>query len=739
MECCSVSLIDFNDAPIQAPGQDRFGVDPLASAIARSIISLKKPIGTVFAITGPWGSGKSSAINLVLHHVAALDKSETPLKVIHFACWWFRGEDALTLAFLQELTGALDRSLSEKAKAELAKITRRVLGTKEVIGAVIAATLGSPAGGIAKGVSDFADGLVSAEEPIQTRQSRLEDHLKDSNQKFLVVIDDLDRLAPDEMLQVLRLVKSVGRLPNVMYLLAFDRDIAERIASEKHPSEGPQYLEKIVQAAFELPPPSRDDLNNSLLGQIYQLCGSPDEQRIVRFMNVFYDCIAPFSNTPRDVARIMNTISVTWPAVQNDVNVADFIALETLRVVHGGVYRRIQHSKDVLAGASSRSASEGERSRAADRANALLAGLNTREAEAVRTFLRRLFPRTDSIWGGMSYGSDWDGQWQKERLACSTVYFDSYFTFSIAHDGLPGTARDELLALTSQSEKMREYLLSGLRVPRKNGGTRAALLLDELNLHAHDIREDHIDLVIKAIYSIADELDVKLDQERGFLAMASNELRIHWLTNRLTERIPLKHRSRLMVDALRSSPLHWQVSMAYRCQGEHKPEKGDPRREEQDRLTTASDAVKIEKRALSEVGRAAKDGRLLKHRRFPFLLFFWHNHTKKGKGSAAARWFKSHMRTPKAVLRIAEAFLQESWSHSMSDRVSKRNTDVGLDSIATFVSLSTFKKALEAAVGSREVTDAERDVGARFLQIWEQREKLRAGKGTAPILDDTTP
>ena len=42
------------------------------------------------------------------------------------------------------------------------------------------------------------------------------------DQPILVVIDDLDRLQPDELLLVFKLIRLVGRLPSVGYILAFD-------------------------------------------------------------------------------------------------------------------------------------------------------------------------------------------------------------------------------------------------------------------------------------------------------------------------------------------------------------------------------------------------------------------------------------------------------------------------------------------------------------------------------------
>src|SRR4051812_941640 len=113
----------FNDSPITSPTEDRFGMDPFARALARSFSELNAPVGSTIALNGPWGSGKSSAVNLIRHHLRAL-QGEDKLTIVDFQCWWFRGEDALTLAFLQTLYAALERSMSEKVKDLIPKIGR---------------------------------------------------------------------------------------------------------------------------------------------------------------------------------------------------------------------------------------------------------------------------------------------------------------------------------------------------------------------------------------------------------------------------------------------------------------------------------------------------------------------------------------------------------------------------------------------------------------------------------------
>lgn len=102
----------FNDSPIETAEDDRYAITSFAEAIAKSILNIKQPIGTTIALIGPWGSGKSSAINLI--RAALRGANDDKLAITDFKCWWYRGEEALALAFLQNLHALLKSSLGDK-------------------------------------------------------------------------------------------------------------------------------------------------------------------------------------------------------------------------------------------------------------------------------------------------------------------------------------------------------------------------------------------------------------------------------------------------------------------------------------------------------------------------------------------------------------------------------------------------------------------------------------------------
>src|ERR1700732_2797417 len=122
-----------NDKPISEPSEDRFCIDPFARALASSIRKLASPDGTVVALNGAWGSGKSSAVNLILHHLKhAIDAEE--IVAINFACWWFRGEEKLALAFFRELYSGIGPKLGKRFKKALPKLGARLLRAGSVVG-----------------------------------------------------------------------------------------------------------------------------------------------------------------------------------------------------------------------------------------------------------------------------------------------------------------------------------------------------------------------------------------------------------------------------------------------------------------------------------------------------------------------------------------------------------------------------------------------------------------------------
>jgi predicted KAP-like P-loop ATPase len=261
--------------------------------LARSIAGLAPTEGIVLAVNGAWGSGKTTAVNMIVEAIANLQKDAPPgreIVPIRFNPWWFSEQEDLIKAFFAELSGSLDKEVSEKVGEGFRKLARRVASSKELV----VAGLGMiPGAAVAKELAGAALGAVGAlagdNDSLSQLRDELSEALRGQENRILVIIDDVDRLPADEVRQIFRLVKSVADLPNVIHLLTFDRNIAERAFDDPANDLGPKWHEKIVQAAFDLPPVQPFDIRQLFIEGLNKLIGALEVPDQTRWGNVFHD------------------------------------------------------------------------------------------------------------------------------------------------------------------------------------------------------------------------------------------------------------------------------------------------------------------------------------------------------------------------------------------------------------------------------------------------------------------
>ncbi|QBM75896.1 NTPase [Sphingomonas sp. AAP5] len=715
--------LDYADLPIDTPSQDLFGVDDFVSSLARSVRKMKSPKGVVIALNGPWGSGKSSAINLLKHHLkdqAGVDDLQT----VDFNPWWFRGEEALVLAFFRELYTATEPSLGEKARKLLPKLGARLLKAGSVVAPVADAAGASGVGTIASGVMTWLGDMIKDGESVEKLHAELATALAAQGKRFVVMIDDIDRLAPDEALAMFRLVKSVGRLPNVIYILAFDRLLAERMVAERFPSEGPHYLEKIVQASFELPPPVASDLHLLLITNLFEIAGAPEDRMIVHVMNLFHEIVAPEISTPRDANRFINAFSITWPAVEGDVDFGDFMALEAYRLFRPGIYQAVRANQDLVEGAAAlgmgRAAMDGAQLDAR-----LLSSVE--DPDRFRHGLMRLFPKLESVWANVWHQRD--GAWARMRRACAPQHFQTYFRLSLPAGTISRREINEFIAHAGEPAWSAQRLVAAASNVRRDGHTEARDLLDAWTLHAAEVPLDKVEPLLSGVFSVVDDLDIEGDEARGF-AIGNNSLRVHWLVRALLfERSELAERSAILSVAAKSAQLGWMADLMWSAWGDHHPREGAEAHGPESWLLTKADTEKLVATTLATIIRASVGSELIEHGSLPRLLYTWKDFGGDD-GAAVQAWTAEQLEDDHAVACIARAFTSHSWGQGMGgfgglgDLVAKRSDRANVDSISTLMDSARLRARVEELDADPTGSSDDADAISRFLQAWRARDRF---------------
>lgn len=710
-------MSDFNDSPITDPKQDKFDFNSFSKSIAECIRRLPGPIGSVVAVHGPWGSGKSSVVNLVRHHLR-----NDELIIIPFQSWLYRSEDALAVGFFQELYAGLKPALSksEMAQKTFLKFGAQVAGAGNFIGYVVGAIAGSLLGGTVTSASGVLERIIETDEGIESLQKEIAETLKKSTKRFLVVIDDIDRLTPQEALVIFRLVKSVGRLPNVIYLLAYDRDTTEKAVAEQYPSEGPHYLEKIVQAGFELPEPAEAQLIAILSARISEIFGDTVDSDPVHLGNIFHEIVVPEINTPRDVPRLANTLSVTYHAVSGEVDIGDFIGLETLRIFRPSVYRAIRANKSMLVGVGQDRLHTNADQVAQEYEQLFLGSQADGDRQRLKRALMRLFPRLESVWSNTHYSDS--NEWSKQRRACSASNFDTYFRFSLSPYTVPLREIQLLIQGANDPDAIKSQLLDALNIPLAEGRTKASYMLDEVKYHADSMAIENVRPFLQALYSVADKFQAESDNGEGFIE-TNDQLRLHWLTRALLwNRTELVERSEVLVEACQNASLGWLIDLSnFAYQDYHPREEGEEPSAPEKCLTTAEDASQLRKLALQRVREAAGDESILVHSQLAYVLFRWRDMVQESPEEIQS-WSEKVLDTDDGVLTFARAFLGKSFSHEiggLGDLVHRTNDRAQVKGIEKLMDADRFRARLPEVLQNPKLSAEDKDTLKRLIEAWE--------------------
>ena len=410
----SVSYFEA-DQPVEHREDDRLGRRAFAESIARQIHDVPADHGFTIAVTGEWGSGKTSVLNMVAE---TLEYETKTTAVLRFNPWLFGCANELVTRFFQELSGQLGQSQTEKLKA-IAKLL-------STLGQELAPLSPVPSTGlIAKLTGKVVDRWANPRS-LHSEREELRKALAESGSRVVVLIDDIDRLEPAETREVMRLVRLTSDLPNVVFLLAFDRiHVAKSLGEDEE--KGQQYLEKIVQVTYNLPV-VREAILPEILVPLLEGCiqGHDIVELDPEVMGrIFYDIIKPLLRNLRDVKRYLSSLPVALEMIGQEVALADLLALEAIRVLRPALFEDLKSHSDCLV----RSSSDIK----------LMMGLDTRKRE-VKTELkdmleraetdrglldsvfRVLFPETQEILGNSTYGPVTKTTWRKDRrVACEEV------------------------------------------------------------------------------------------------------------------------------------------------------------------------------------------------------------------------------------------------------------------------------------------------------------------------------
>jgi len=243
----------------------------------------------VYSLESKWGAGKTSFLKLIKEKT-----TDTKFVYKEYKAWLQDSESNIRDDFFKFLAEIAQDQISTQTAN---KILNYANSLKQLDNKLV----------------NFLMSLFDRK-PDQVRYEEIEEDLRYYERPLLIVIDDLDRLNREEILEVLKIVRSSANFPYLAFLLLYDRSYINKII------ENEKYLEKIVNCEFKLPSYSTEkmslELVNNFTGNFSNaslgLGFDVDHQKILSLIRQNHFIINKILRTIRDQKRFFKSLRLKY-------------------------------------------------------------------------------------------------------------------------------------------------------------------------------------------------------------------------------------------------------------------------------------------------------------------------------------------------------------------------------------------------------------------------------------------
>ncbi len=619
----------FGDQAITLESEDKLSRAEYSKYIARSILKWKNQESLCIALYGPWGSGKTSIINMCLQEIKRKTnnrKAEDRPIIIHFRPWIFSGQEELILNFIQTLRYALGNpdvsQFAQKASQHLEKL-EKIINITTYIPKINKIT--KPLKSVISKSRNAAKFIQKRlDEDLDLQKDKICKELLNLKSLIIIVVDDVDRLTDQEIRQLFQLIKAVANFPNTIYFLAFEQELVQKALESFQTGNESGYLEKIVQLGFEVPNPKPSQLMNILSEGLAKIIKTipDDETEQDRWNQVRFGSLPELLRNVRDVKRLLNSINFVFPLLRDEINTIDIIVMQTIHIFAPHLYKEIFENRYYLLSDIPKS---NNRSLFEEKKEQWVQNLENQIPDSgvdkIKHLLVLIFPELGSVYPDVPWSHAYSGDGDKFNRMCISRYFDYYFSISLP-DGevLQKEAKQVFEKIINKKELSSifvDYIMDN----------RISNLLPKIDyLLEDDINEKKIVNLFVALFESGEKIPIR---PRGgdFLSI---DMVIYGTIDRLLLKFDQSKRGKILISALEVSKQAITIpigTITYFWREWYPLDDNDERTPESERILSKEDADELKEKILKLI-RSRKDSLVfLQSRQLFSILCDWERWT----------------------------------------------------------------------------------------------------------------
>lgn len=228
----------IDDAPYIDEAIDN---EKILEQLIGTISNFKPKPAFSIGINAVWGYGKSS----FLHRLKSQYTAKHPKSIVFwYRIWKNKGSNAIIENFFDELKNNL-KPYSGEISNDIDKYVDSILSLSNTD---------------LKKLNDFGKSFFIENETLESFYSDINDIIKTIDRQIIILLDDLDRLEKEEIMNTLKLIRTLSDFDNVIFIAGYDRQyITDTIDIKKA-----NYLDKIFNVEINLLPFNPELISNEL-------------------------------------------------------------------------------------------------------------------------------------------------------------------------------------------------------------------------------------------------------------------------------------------------------------------------------------------------------------------------------------------------------------------------------------------------------------------------------------------
>lgn len=306
-------IIILEDEPVQTESEDEFRYGIFAQRIARTITESTQKSSFSLGVTGIWGAGKTSMLNLLKRYI---EKEESCIMVD------FNPRESAEVKFIQH----------DFLTAICSALKKYHTGATHIMSDYM------------KGLRVFAKDTpwlkvldIFQTKDVDKSRHEVESMIHSINKKIVIIIDDYDRLTGEEIVEVLKVIGNNGSFERTFFVSAYDKNYVNQVLKAYfHETVDRDYTDKYFNLELRLPDRKQFYKNGYLQKRLHALLAKGlikdmNQRQIDEALMPVVKFIDSYLPTPRDIKRYIGLVMASFLEIQENVALRDFLLLGLIK------------------------------------------------------------------------------------------------------------------------------------------------------------------------------------------------------------------------------------------------------------------------------------------------------------------------------------------------------------------------------------------------------------------------